>query len=127
MPADLPGRSELKTKDGWLNPGDSVIVSPIDGTVVAGPLRADRGILYADCDPAVVGAARRRLDVAGHYGRPDVFTLRVNRAGRDPIAFVGERPAAAVVPDRDPPTDVIMRDAREGCESLAESARLESV
>ena len=127
VPADLPGRSELKTKDGWLNTGDSVIVSPIDGTVVAGPLRADRGILYADCDPAVVGGARRRLDVAGHYGRPDVFTLRVNRAGRDPIAFVGERPAAAVVPDRDPATDVIMGDAREGCESLAESARLESV
>ena len=32
-------------------------------------------------------AARRRhdLDVAGHYARPDVFELHVNRAAQSPL------------------------------------------
>jgi hypothetical protein len=27
------------------------------------------------------------LDVAGHYGRPDIFTLEVNREARAPVDF----------------------------------------
>jgi predicted amidohydrolase len=57
--------------DEWLNPGDSVIVAP-GGAVVAGPLHAEHGILYADCDPAAADA--------GHYNRPDIFSLTVQRA-----------------------------------------------
>ena len=116
VPADFPGRDELKATDGWLNPGDSVVVSPFDGAIVAGPLRRERGILYADCDPSVVGAARRRLDVAGHYGRPDIFTLQVRRTTRDPIAFIDDRPGAVAgtgvseghdVPEEIPPRQPI--------------------
>lgn len=101
LPADLPGRGTLVPGEGgWFSTGGSVIVNP-DGTVVAGPLRAERGILYAECDPAMVGAARRRLDVAGHYGRPDVFTLQVRRVSRDPIAFTDEaHPAGGESGDR---------------------------
>jgi nitrilase len=47
------------------------------GKIAAGPLRRERGILYADCDLARVQQARRTLDVAGHYARPDVFDLEV--------------------------------------------------
>ena len=55
--------------------------------IAAGPLSRETGILYADIDIARCGTARRSLDVAGHYARPDVFELRVNRRPRDPIAF----------------------------------------
>jgi nitrilase len=85
IPTDLPRRDELyPDPDEWINPGDSVIVAP-GGDIVAGPLHREEGILYADCDPARVGRSRRTLDVAGHYGRPDVFHLTIDRAPRRPI------------------------------------------
>ena len=87
IPEDFPQRDRLfPDLDDWFNPGDSVIVDP-SGKVVAGPLREEHGILYADCDPADADAARRTLDVAGHYGRPDVFSLEVRREARHPVAL----------------------------------------
>ena len=57
------------------------------GKIVAGPLRREAGILYADIDLDAVAAARRRIDVAGHYARPDVFRLHVNRQRQSPVSF----------------------------------------
>ena len=45
------------------------------------------GILYAECDPARAASAKRTLDVTGHYGRPDIFHLEVDRAARAPVEF----------------------------------------
>jgi nitrilase len=70
--------------DEWVNTGDSVVVAP-GGTVVAGPMREEQGILYADIDLARIDSARRTLDVVGHYARPDLFTLKVHRS---PLASV---------------------------------------
>jgi nitrilase len=87
IPRDFPKRAQLfPDLDSWYNPGDSVIVEP-GGRVVAGPLHEQHGILYADCDPAAASAAKRTLDVAGHYGRPDIFKLDVNRERLAPIEF----------------------------------------
>lgn len=87
IPADFPERKRLfPDLEAWFNPGDSVIVSP-GGEVVAGPLHEKHGILFADCDPAQAAAAKRTLDVAGHYGRPDIFRLEVNRESRAPVDF----------------------------------------
>ncbi len=63
-----------------------MIVAPY-GEIVAGPLHDAHGILYADCDPRRVGIARRTLDVAGHYSRPDVFRLEVRRDARQPLTY----------------------------------------
>ena len=87
FPRDFPNRNKLYPDlEAWLNPGDSVIVNPV-GKVVAGPLHEQHGILYADCDPALASAAKRTLDIAGHYGRPDIFRLEVNREARAPVDF----------------------------------------
>ena len=87
IPRDFPQRARLfPDLEDWYNPGDSVIVDP-RGKLVAGPLHEKHGILYADCDPAVALAAKRTLDVAGHYGRPDIFKLEVNREALAPIDF----------------------------------------
>jgi aliphatic nitrilase len=58
------------------NGGGSCIVAP-NSKVIAGPLGGEEGILYADIDLEDVVLARLRYDYAGHYNRPDVFTLTV--------------------------------------------------
>ena len=55
--------------------------------LVAGPLSGELGILYADLDLALITHARRSLDVAGHYARPDLFQFRVNAAPAKPAEF----------------------------------------
>jgi nitrilase len=47
--------------------------------VLAGPIAEQEGILYAEIDLDAIRASRRQFDVVGHYARPDVFHLRVNR------------------------------------------------
>ncbi len=86
VPQDFPGREELYAEDAWLNPGDSVVVAP-GGKVVAGPLHEEHGLLFATIDAARAAADHRTLDVAGHYGRSDVFTVTVDRTRRPPVAF----------------------------------------
>jgi nitrilase len=87
IPTDFPKRAEVfPDLESWYNSGDSVIVDP-GGVIVAGPLHEQYGILYADCDPTRSSAAKRTLDVAGHYGRPDVFHLEVNRERLVPVDF----------------------------------------
>ena len=87
VPAEFPGREQLfPDPDEWLNPGDSMVVAP-GGTVVAGPLHEEHGLLFADIEPARVAAAHRTLDVAGHYSRNDIFRLTINRTVNEPIAY----------------------------------------
>jgi nitrilase len=85
IPADFPDRDRLyPPEEDWINPGDSVVIAP-GGEKVAGPLHEQQGILYAEVDPARAASARRTFDVAGHYARPDLFTLHVNRRRQSPI------------------------------------------
>ncbi len=87
VPADFPERERLfPDSDEWLNPGDSVVIAP-GGKVVAGPLHEEHGLLVVDTEPAQVAAAHRTLDVAGHYGRNDVFSLSINRKESAPISY----------------------------------------
>ena len=87
IPDDLPEKSTMyPDADEWINPGDSVVVSP-DGEIAVGPMHKEAGILYHDIDLVQVGVARRPLDVTGHYARPDIFTLHVNRSKQSPVQF----------------------------------------
>lgn len=64
----------------WINPGNSCIINP-KGKIIAGPLEAKEGILYADIDLDEILEAKRMFDVVGHYSRPDVFhfSLKSNK------------------------------------------------
>lgn len=72
--------------DEWINPGDSVIVAP-GGKIIAGPLHQQQGVLSLEIDLDRIGPARRSLDVAGHYARPDIFSLHVNTRALAPVEF----------------------------------------
>jgi nitrilase len=87
IPADFPEKQSLyPSTEEWINSGDSVVVAP-GGDIVAGPMRKEKGILYGEIDSASVVASKRALDVAGHYSRPDIFTLSVNTQPQSPIKF----------------------------------------
>lgn len=62
----------------YINEGNSVIVDP-NGEIMAGPLQAKEGILYAEVDLHMLRASKWNLDVAGHYARPDAFELTVRK------------------------------------------------
>ena len=87
IPADFPDRESMYPEsEEWINPGDSAVIAP-GGEIVAGPMRKEKGILYAEVDPDRVVISKRALDVAGHYSRPDVFTLHVDTRSQSPIKF----------------------------------------
>ena len=56
----------------WINVGNSAVIAP-NGEIIAGPLEAEEGILYAELDFNEIIKAKRMFDVVGHYSRPDVF------------------------------------------------------
>jgi aliphatic nitrilase len=55
-----------------------VIVAP-NSRILAGPMGAEEGILYAECNLELGILTKLRHDFAGHYNRPDIFQLHVNR------------------------------------------------
>jgi nitrilase len=66
--------------------GGSVIVDPF-GEVLAGPLYDEEGLLFADIDLDEVTRGRYDFDAAGHYSRPDLFTLTVDTRARVPVEW----------------------------------------
>lgn len=85
---DIPDRYRFKETylpdSEWLNPGESTVIDP-DGKVLVEPVRNREEILYAEVDPTNLKGPRFQLDVAGHYGRPDVFELTVHRNTRQMV------------------------------------------
>jgi predicted amidohydrolase len=73
----------LGMADTQLQLGGSCIIAP-DGTILA-ETGADPDLLIADLDLDAIGRGLTSLDSDGHYARPDVFELRVDRRARTGI------------------------------------------
>lgn len=76
--------------------------------MIAGPLRGREGVLSATIDLDDVIRGKYDLDVAGHYARPDVFSLGVDTEARASVSFAS---GPAQKSDRDdldlPPQSVL--------------------
>jgi len=59
--------------------GGSCIIDPF-GKLLAGPVYGENAVLTADLDLAAIIRGKYDLDVTGHYGRPDIFSLTVDRS-----------------------------------------------
>lgn len=83
-PADLELASELESWPETLCRGGSAIYDPA-GECLGGPLYDEEGIVFAELDMSAVPRAKFDFDVTGHYARPDVFRLEVDRSERKPV------------------------------------------
>lgn len=87
-PDHLPYETRLRQAMGdmpWA-PGGSCIAGP-DGRWVIEPTEHESGLLIADLDMHAVRRARRNFDPAGHYARPDILKLQVNRKAQSCVSF----------------------------------------
>jgi nitrilase len=84
---DFPDTVRMSLGDGpeaVIMRGGSAIVSPL-GKVLAGPDYSGETILTAEIDLGDIGRGKFDFDVAGHYSRPDVFSLTVNEQPANPV------------------------------------------
>jgi nitrilase len=88
IPDGYAFKKEYPEGHEWINRGASAIVGP-DGHFLAEPVLREEKIIYAEVDPADLRGSHYWLDTAGHYARPDVFQLTVNREPNPMIATNG--------------------------------------
>ena len=89
---DAPERARwIDDEDEWIHDGGSCVAGP-DGQWVLEPVTHQEGLFVADLDPQRVAEERQNMDPSGHYCRPDVLQLFVQR----------ERQRSVVVDDSSP-------------------------
>jgi len=80
LPKELATQAHLTAaKSTYLLNGGSCIIGP-DGAFLLEPQYDLQGIIYYDLPPkTILNKEKMTLGVSGHYQRPDVFQLHVNR------------------------------------------------
>ena len=66
-------------------PGESTIYDPF-GNKIAGPAQGET-ILMAEGSTEVIFAAKTKCDTGGHYSRPDIFQLQINRKPTQRVVY----------------------------------------
>jgi len=83
----FPHASKVKqTASGWLADGGSCIAGP-DGEWLLEPQAETEALFNADLELNMIRRERQNFDPAGHYARPDVTRLTVDRSRQSTVTF----------------------------------------
>lgn len=77
-PDDLPDHFRDLAPDGFGRTGGTTIIDPW-GNVIAGPVEIVESVVTATASLKTVALAKSVCDIGGHYSRPDIFSLEINR------------------------------------------------
>ena len=77
LPADLDQPTDLKPED-FVMRGGSAIIGP-DGAYLTDPVYERSELVVADLDLDRLAEERMTLDTTGHYARPDIFRVTIDR------------------------------------------------
>jgi len=90
FPSDTPHLDLiLESSPVVLGNGGSCIAGP-DGKWILEPVADEEGLLIQTLDLNRVFEERQNFDPVGHYSRPDVLKLQVNRSRQSSVDFDGE-------------------------------------
>lgn len=90
FPTDTPYRAEILAQgEDFMANGGSCIAAP-DGSWIIEPQNDEEGVYVAEIDHQLVLEERQNFDPVGHYSRPDVTQLTVNRRRQSTVSFVDE-------------------------------------
>lgn len=90
FPAETPYLDQIIEKAiDPLTDGGSCVAGP-DGQWILEPVVGEEGLFTAELDFNRVLEERQNLDISGHYSRPDVTKLTVNRERQSTIGIEGE-------------------------------------
>jgi predicted amidohydrolase len=85
----------LGADDQVINDGGSGVAGP-DGRWLAGPVYGRPEIVCAEIDLQRIAEEQQVFDAAGHYNRPDVFSLSVDTEAKPPINWRAGPPEDAM-------------------------------
>jgi len=75
-----------ETVDGVMMRGGSAIIGPL-GEIIAGPVFNEQTILYAELDRATLIKSKMDFDSVGHYARPDVLSVVVDKEKKQAVKY----------------------------------------